>query len=272
MVACWRGIWDSSAVWLEKELWAGNLTAANISALLFGLSITSCIDLLHGTAARAAAGRWWAGAARAAWSLVWGLADILLWKGLWDGVDHWAGWGCAQATATLAIGITGLTLSRTLRSAHSMPVGIVVDTDEQISCDTALGAGPGASWPRRVADCLASRAVECGVVLLWHGLWSLTDITTEGEDWLELSHAHSALLSLLLGWGGGAALFLSQFSLLRLNTQHSPAFLLLFWLFLLAGAAATISRDDTILENLSWNRRTSGWNLADPFSFFYPNP
>ena len=30
MVACWRGIWDSSAVWLEEELWAGNLTAANI--------------------------------------------------------------------------------------------------------------------------------------------------------------------------------------------------------------------------------------------------
>jgi len=83
--------------------------------------------------------------------------------------------------------------------------------------------------------------VECGVVLLWHGLWSLIDITTKGEEWLELSHAHSALLSLVLGWGGGAALFLSQFSLLRLNTQHSPAFLLLFWLFLLAGAAATIS-------------------------------
>ena len=49
-------------------------------------------------------------------------ADMTVCAGLWDGYDWYAGWGVAQAAATLGAGLLTLSLSRTLRSAHSMPV------------------------------------------------------------------------------------------------------------------------------------------------------
>ena len=45
-------------------------------------------------------------------------------QGLWDGYDHWAGRGEPQALLTLSLGLAILTLSRSLRSAQSMPVSV----------------------------------------------------------------------------------------------------------------------------------------------------
>ena len=61
-------------------------------------------------------------------------------QGLWDGYDHWAGRGEAQALLTLSLGLALLTLSRSLRSAQSMLIGVNVDVAEtHIQCDTYLG-------------------------------------------------------------------------------------------------------------------------------------
>ena len=63
-------------------------------------------------------------------AVVWGFADIYLWKSVWDGVD------CAfdpdkksvaQAVVTLTVGVFGLQLGGAMRSAGSVPVGIVLD-------------------------------------------------------------------------------------------------------------------------------------------------
>ena len=77
--------------------------------------------------------------ARHVYSLVWAWADITLWKGgaasrvtchvspvtcagLWDGYDHYAGWGVAQSGATLGAGLLLLSATRTVRSAFGAPV------------------------------------------------------------------------------------------------------------------------------------------------------
>ena len=95
-----------------------------------------------------------------------------------------------------------------------------------------------------------SRVLEVATVLLWHGLWSLTDLLTRlhlcpGED----EYCQSgALLSLLVGWSGGALLALSQFPLLRLShgrhrtRQRLRVFNILNYLFTLAGVVATVNR------------------------------
>ncbi len=60
-------------------------------------------------------------------SVVWGIADIYLWKGIWDGVDCWCGRNEVTATATLIGGIVALVALGGLRSAASVPVGMMVD-------------------------------------------------------------------------------------------------------------------------------------------------
>ena len=42
--------------------------------------------------------------------------------GLWDGYDHYAGWGVAQSGATLGAGLLLLSATRTVRSAFGAPV------------------------------------------------------------------------------------------------------------------------------------------------------
>ena len=42
--------------------------------------------------------------------------------GLWDGYDHIAGKGFIQSIVTFSIGLTILIFTKSLRSAHSMPV------------------------------------------------------------------------------------------------------------------------------------------------------
>ena len=47
-MAVWRGIWDTSDIWLEEGICSGNLALANAIAILWGLLICSIIDLQHG--------------------------------------------------------------------------------------------------------------------------------------------------------------------------------------------------------------------------------
>ena len=52
VVACWRGVWESSHGWLENGLCHGDVSLANVLALVIGLCITSLIDIGHHHVAR----------------------------------------------------------------------------------------------------------------------------------------------------------------------------------------------------------------------------
>ena len=124
VVAFWRGTWDYSNIWLDKELCSGDLTLSNLLCLSLGLFVTGCIDLFHHNVREMAGdvGTVKHSIVRHVFSLIWGICDVIMWKGLWDGVDHWFGYGLHQAGVTLFIGLSTLTVSRTLKSALSMPV------------------------------------------------------------------------------------------------------------------------------------------------------
>ena len=97
-----------------------------------------------------------------------------------------------QAASTLLIGLTILLLFGRLKSALSMPIGIVVDyPQDHIHVDTVLNSCPRDPVYRRIADVASSRVMEAGVVLLWHGIWSFMDLFLEDEViglWLGFAH------------------------------------------------------------------------------------
>ena len=78
VVACWRGVWDYSHVWLEEGLCQGHLTHANIIAFLAGLLITSIIDLFHSELSQKAreVGGLVQAVMRHMFSITWGVADM----------------------------------------------------------------------------------------------------------------------------------------------------------------------------------------------------
>ena len=127
VVACWRGVWDYSQVWLEEGLCQGHLTQANIIAFLAGLLITSIIDLYHCNLSQKAreVGGLVEGVMRHLFSITWGFFDIIFWKGLWDGYDHLAGFGLLQSTVTTVVGLSILSTTRTMKAATSMPVKVL---------------------------------------------------------------------------------------------------------------------------------------------------
>ena len=124
VVAFWRGTWDYSNVWLDEDLFSGNLTLSNVLCFHLGLLVTSAIDLFHHNISDLAGdvGTIKHSIIRHVFSVIWGFMDIIMWKGLWDGVDHWFVHGITLAVTTLTIGLTILTLSRSLKSALSIPV------------------------------------------------------------------------------------------------------------------------------------------------------
>ena len=131
VVAFWRGTWDYSNIWLDKDLFSGDLTLSNLHCLTIGLAITSGIDLFHHNVSNLAGdvGTVKHSILRHVFSIIWGFGDVIMWKGMWDGVDHWFGLeegnGATIATVTLLIGLTILTLSRTMKAALSMPVSLL---------------------------------------------------------------------------------------------------------------------------------------------------
>ena len=63
-----------------------------------------------------------------------------------------------------------------------------------------MGGGGGRRF-RRLLDGAATRLVEAGVVLVWHGVWSAMDVLAEDPRLgLGLSHGDGALAFLLAGW------------------------------------------------------------------------
>jgi len=252
VVAFWRGTWDYSNIWLDKDLFSGDLTLSNLHCLTIGLAITSGIDLFHHNVSNLAGdvGTVKHSILRHVFSIIWGFGDVIMWKGLWDGVDHWFGLeegnGATIATVTLLIGLTILTLSRTMKAALSMPIGIAVDNPEhQISCSTFLETDLKSSWHKRAVDCLISRILEIGVILTWHGFWTFSDIVT--EEVYELSHTESTFFSLFVGLSGGFFLFVVQIPLLKFyhssksNIYSGYMFLVFNFFFNLAGVYITIS-------------------------------
>ena len=126
-MACWRGVWDYSHVWLEDGLCQGHITQANLVAFLAGLLVTSIIDLYHADMSEKAQefGGMFHTVSRHLFSITWGFADIIFWKGLWDGYDHLAGFGLRQSMVTTLVGLAILSTTRTMKAATSMPVKLL---------------------------------------------------------------------------------------------------------------------------------------------------
>ena len=124
VVAFWRGTWDYSRIWLETDLLGGDSTLTNLLCLSFGLLVTGLVDIFHVKIS------WMAGPVgsirhaliRHVFSFCWGVADIFLWKGIWDGYDNYFGLDIYQAVVTLSIGLFVLTCTRSLKSGLSVPV------------------------------------------------------------------------------------------------------------------------------------------------------
>ena len=89
-----------------------------------GLVVTGFVDLFHHNilAIGGDVGSIKHDIVRHLFSVVWGTVDVIMWKGLWDGVDHWFGEGLAQSRVTFLIGLSVLMVARSLKSALSMPV------------------------------------------------------------------------------------------------------------------------------------------------------
>ena len=123
-MAVWRGVWDYSHVWLEGALCQGDASLANILALLGGLLVSSIIDLYHVDLAGHVGdvGGVRLTVARHVFSLTWGFADIMMWKGLWEGYDYFAGLGLHQSLVTSVLGLAVLLCTTTLKSAMCPPV------------------------------------------------------------------------------------------------------------------------------------------------------
>lgn len=67
--------------------------------------------------------------------MFWGTIDILMWKGLWDGIDCVFGKSQIVSITTLCIGTIILAAFGILRSAVSVPIGIIID--DKANCCTA---------------------------------------------------------------------------------------------------------------------------------------
>lgn len=216
-VAFWRGTWDYSNKYLDQQWCGGDLTKSNLIAGGLGLISTFIIDVWYHDMDKAAG---LPGTARHTlisrlFSVMWGLLDIALWKGLWDGVDHLAGNHWSIPAVTLALGVTPLILTGTLRSALSFPHGICVDhpPDHIHSC-TFLQSTKKNGISYQLLDGFISRCLEIAVILTWHGVWTLTDVLTH-----HLSETETAFFSLVIGWSLSLIVFLGQFPLLILSSR-----------------------------------------------------
>jgi len=266
VVAFWRGTWDFANYWYDEVLFEKNHNLSNALALFIGLIANFSLDLFHSSVNKLAGkvGTWRHVVVRNSFSIVYGVLDILLWKGVWDGYDHWVGNGLYQSLATLITGLIVLSVFRTVKTAWSMPNGIVVDrAEDQISADTFWQTQPEDTILKRWRDCFLSRMLEIATIFVWHGVWSTTD--NFSEEFLcqldEYACRDSALLSLLIGWSGGLFLFMSQYPLVILASRRHNSRLSLIgfnivnYIFNVAGVYFTI------------NSFRAAWYLLDVYYF-----
>jgi len=214
VVAIWRCVWELPVHLLGEH---GHDEWVNAAALGAGLLVTFIIDLLHPCMKKGGGkpGSLKFAVLSKCFSSAWAVFDILLWKGLWDGLDEKAGKHWITASSSLAIGVTFLSATRCLKSALSVPVGISVDVpSEHILASTYFQANKDDTFLRRLCDSVVSRLLEICVVLTWHGIWTLLDIFTYEK--IEWTFYETTLLSFLLGITGTLSIALIQLPLVSL--------------------------------------------------------
>ena len=110
---------------------------SNIVCLFFGVIVSQCVQgsqhLIRGyfrpkSAAFIAISRLFA--------IIWGIADIYLWKAIWDGVNCTFPSNAVTGSCTFVIAVIGLEACGALRSVASVPVGVVLD-DAENQCHAA---------------------------------------------------------------------------------------------------------------------------------------
>jgi len=248
VVAFWRGTWGMYDHLLDEVIFQGKYTLSYCYALLLGTLFCLLLDVFHPSL------RSWAGGEgtvrhavlRHMFSVSWAAVDILFWKGIWDQIDHQAGYGPSQAMCTTSLGLAILLPLGRFKSAMSMPVGIVVDQEEdQINCSTFLESGPKDSMARRLLDGAATRLVEAGVVLVWHGVWSALDVLAEDPRLgFGLSHGDGAMAFLLAGWASAPLILMLNPPLLAAKLTlglQSNILRLLLLLFNMLSTVVTIA-------------------------------
>ncbi|XP_023335090.1 uncharacterized protein LOC111706445 [Eurytemora carolleeae] len=217
VIAFWRGTWDFTVYLLDEA--EVDRYLSNFISLTVGFTATLLIDLFHSNLGDILGnpGDLKHTLATRIYSVLWGITDIMLWKGVWDGLDLVAGIHWQVSLSSLSVGVIILSVTRTLKSALSMPIGICVDEpSEHLSSQTFLETDKSDPIFRRLCDGFVSRLLEICVVLTWHGAWSFIDIASDELGW---SSGFSGLVCLLVGFLGIIFIFLIQFILI--NTASS---------------------------------------------------
>ena len=114
------------------------------------------------------------------------------------------------------------------------------DPQTAFFCGTYLNSSAEWTLPRRCVDGILSRFVKLNAILLWHGIWSFSNLLTVEY---KLSHEMSAWFSLVIGVVGALILFIVQFGLLKLQ-KCLPGFIfkIVMVIFYLLGVFVTVSR------------------------------
>ena len=83
---------------MDHLLFDNNYIMSNGYALFIGSILCLLIDMFHHNLRERAGvvGSLRHNISRHLFSLLWGFSDILFWKGIWDQIDHTAGYGSTQ--------------------------------------------------------------------------------------------------------------------------------------------------------------------------------
>ena len=103
VVAFWRGTWGMYDHVMDHLVFHDNYATSNGYCLFLGSIFCLLIDLFHHNLRDRAGevGSLRQNVLRHLFSLLWGFSDILFWKGIWDQIDHTAGYGTTQVSPFL---------------------------------------------------------------------------------------------------------------------------------------------------------------------------
>ena len=125
VVAFWRCVWNYHDLFLDGPVFdRDNLTISNLVAIVVGFVGTFLIDVFHHNIASCIfipkALKF--SVMSKLFSIAWGTLDITFWKGVWDGIDLWAGKSIYVALSTLLIGMVSLVILRAVKTGICAPV------------------------------------------------------------------------------------------------------------------------------------------------------
>jgi len=253
-VAYWRGTWNVTDYILDQIICGGSLLGGNILASSLGLVGVVLGDFLH-PRAKSLAGK--PGTVLhtlvcRVFSVVWALCNVLMWQGIWDGLNALDFEFCLFIFPFCMV---VLTLTGTCRSAISFPMGTSVDDPSRhISSSTLLDAQKTESLAYRLLDSILSRCIEICVIGVWQGIWRLQDVYIS-PSYLPLVQQETIFFSLSLGCMGSFLVFLLQFPLLRFCSNNKPG----AWVLSVNWVYCQIA----IFSTVSFFR--SGWLVMDAF-------